>query len=76
MMAPPNTPTDRDAAQARVQLTLDNLLTYARLLQDALVRYGGHKVGCPVTEYRVADCTCGFDATLVGLIPRERREGR
>jgi hypothetical protein len=78
-MSIPTIPTtmDRDAAQARMQLTLDNLLTYARLLQDALVRYGEHHHSCAIwCDLASALCTCGFDEAMDGLIPRERWEGR
>jgi hypothetical protein len=64
--------TDRAAAQARIEITVNNLLTYARLLQAALVRYGTHVPGCTRVSGISGTCDCGFTAALHGLIPREQ----
>jgi hypothetical protein len=63
--------TDRAAAQARVQIEVNNLRLYAGLLRAALVDYGRHQHGCPALYYD-GQCACGFTAALVGLIPREQ----
>lgn len=64
------TPIDVAAAVRRLELSIANLTTYARLLQDAVVRYGDHADECAFWVSVGDACDCGYRDLMAQLLPR------